>query len=341
MGIKINKKRMGFVKILKNKAYSKRMQVKPKRRRQGKTDYYARRRLVMQDKNKYDSKKYRLVARRTNAKIIAQIIYSTMTGDRVLCAADSTELKNHGLTAGLTNYASCYATGLLLSRRLLKQVGLGDMYGSNSDVNGEYFNVDDDVQEKRPFKALLDVGIARTTTGARVFGVLKGACDGGINVPHNTKRFPGYSRAQVKQVVNKRGKKTDDTERVEANFDAKQHRNRIMGNHVTVYMNQLKKENATKFKDQFSQWDKCLTANKAKSCEEVYKKVHAAIIADPSRRGSGSRKEGTRKVISAKPELVQQDSKGRKWLANFRLTTAQRQEKVNAKFANAMAALNN
>merc|ERR1712086_1225243 len=301
-------------------AYSKRMQVKPKRRRQGKTDYYARRRLVMQDKNKYDSKKYRLVARRTNAKIIAQIIYSTMTGDRVLCAADSTELKNHGLTAGLTNYASCYATGLLLSRRLLKQVGLGDMYGSNSDVNGEYFNVDDDVQEKRPFKALLD---------------------GGINVPHNTKRFPGYSRAQVKQVVNKRGKKTDDTERVEANFDAKQHRNRIMGNHVTVYMNQLKKENATKFKDQFSQWDKCLTANKAKSCEEVYKKVHAAIIADPSRRGSGSRKEGTRKVISAKPELVQQDSKGRKWLANFRLTTAQRQEKVNAKFANAMAALNN
>jgi len=221
-----------------------------------------------------------------------------MTGDRVLCAADSTELRTHGLTAGLTNYASAYATGLLLARRLLKQVGLADMYNANTDVNGEYFNVDDDVQDKRPFKALLDVGINRTTTGARVFGVLKGACDGGVNVPHNTKRFPGYTRGKVQAVVNKRGRKTDDTEVVEAQFDAKQHRNRIYGNHVTIYMNTLKKNDADKFKIQFSQWEKALVAAKVKTCEELYKKVHAAIIADPSRRGKGSRKEGTRTIVS-------------------------------------------
>ena len=111
---------MGFVKVVKNKAYSKRMQVKPKRRRQGKTDYYARRRLTFQDKNKYDSKRYRLVVRRTNAQMLTQIIYSTMTGDRVLCAAESMELKGYGLTAGLTNYAASYCTGLLIARRLLK-----------------------------------------------------------------------------------------------------------------------------------------------------------------------------------------------------------------------------
>ena len=185
---------MAFVKIIKNKAYSMRMQVKPKRRRQGKTDYYARRRLTCQDKNKYDSKKYRLVVRRTCRKIICQVIYSTMTGDRVLCAAESTELRNHGLTAGLTNYSSAYCTGLLLARRLLKSVGLAEMYKTNGDINGDYYNVEFavDEQEKRPFKALLDVGINRTTTGARIFGALKGACDGGINVPHKTKRFPGY-----------------------------------------------------------------------------------------------------------------------------------------------------
>ena len=120
--------RMGFVKIVKNKAYSMRMQVKPKRRRQSKTDYYARRRLVNQDKSKYDSKKYRLVSRRTCSKVIAQIVYSTMTGDRVMCAAESTELRAHGVTAGLTNYSASYATGLLLARRLLTQVGLADMY---------------------------------------------------------------------------------------------------------------------------------------------------------------------------------------------------------------------
>jgi len=37
---------MGYIKVLKNKAYSSRYQVKFKRRREGKTDYYARRRLV-------------------------------------------------------------------------------------------------------------------------------------------------------------------------------------------------------------------------------------------------------------------------------------------------------
>ena len=200
---------MAFVKIVKNKAYSMRMQVKPKRRRQGKTDYYARRRLTCQDKNKYDSKKYRLVVRKTCSKIICQIIFSTMTGDRVLCAAESAELKAHGLTAGLTNYSAAYCTGLLLARRLLKQVGLAEMYKSTATINGDYFNVDEDVQDKRPFKALLDVGIARTTTGARVFGALKGACDGGINIPHKTKRFPGYSAAKVTAIANKRGKNVD------------------------------------------------------------------------------------------------------------------------------------
>ncbi len=52
--------------------------------------------------------------------MICQIIYSTMTGDKVLCAADSSELKKYGLTAGLTNYSSAYCTGFLLARRLLK-----------------------------------------------------------------------------------------------------------------------------------------------------------------------------------------------------------------------------
>lgn len=42
------------------------------------------------------------------------------------------------------------------------------------------------------FRCYLDVGLARTTTGARVFGAMKGAVDGGLNVPHSLKRFPGY-----------------------------------------------------------------------------------------------------------------------------------------------------
>lgn len=61
---------MGFIKVVKTSSYYSRYQVKFRRRREGKTDYQARRRLIQQDKNKYDSKKYRLVVRRTNARII-------------------------------------------------------------------------------------------------------------------------------------------------------------------------------------------------------------------------------------------------------------------------------
>ena len=32
--------------------------------------------------------------------------------------------------------------------------------------------------------------ISRATTGARVFGALKGAVDGGLDIPHSEKRFP-------------------------------------------------------------------------------------------------------------------------------------------------------
>src|SRR4051812_8768233 len=65
---------MGLVKVVKNRAYFKRFQTKFKRRREGKTDYYARKRLTVQDKNKYNTPKYRLIVRFTNKDIIAQVI---------------------------------------------------------------------------------------------------------------------------------------------------------------------------------------------------------------------------------------------------------------------------
>uniref|UniRef100_A0A2I2ZRH5 Ribosomal protein L5 eukaryotic C-terminal domain-containing protein n=1 Tax=Gorilla gorilla gorilla TaxID=9595 RepID=A0A2I2ZRH5_GORGO len=63
---------MGFVKVVKNKADFKRYQ--------GKTDYYARKRLVIQDKNKYNTPKYRMIVRVTNRDIICQIAYARIEG---------------------------------------------------------------------------------------------------------------------------------------------------------------------------------------------------------------------------------------------------------------------
>jgi hypothetical protein len=61
---------------------------------------------------------------------------------------------------------------LLLARRLLKKLGLDELYPGNQEVTGEDYNVEAG-EEQRPFTALLDVGLARTTTGNRVFGALK------------------------------------------------------------------------------------------------------------------------------------------------------------------------
>ncbi|KHN10903.1 60S ribosomal protein L5-1 [Glycine soja] len=47
-------------------------------------------------------------------------------------------------------------------------------------------------ESRRPFCALLDVGLIRTTTGNHVFGALKGALDGGLDIPHSDKRFVGF-----------------------------------------------------------------------------------------------------------------------------------------------------
>jgi large subunit ribosomal protein L5e len=239
---------MAFIKVLKTSPYYSRYQVKFRRRREGKTDYYARRRLVQQDKNKYDSKKYRLVVRRTNKRIITQIISASIKGDHVLAQADSHELKKFGLDSGLTNYAAAYATGLLLARRLLTDLGMADMYKGIENADGEFFDVTEKGvnEDRRPFKALLDVGLVRTTTGNRVFGALKGAVDGGIYVPHNTKRFPGYHLEKVQAQTGKRGKVIEKGKATGV-YNAKEHREHIFGLHVQTYMDKLKKEDANKY----------------------------------------------------------------------------------------------
>ena len=178
---------MGHVKVLKNAAYSKRYNVKFRRRREGKTDYQARKRLIVQDKNKYNSPRYRLCVRITNKDIICQIFSADITHDVCMLAAYSHELPRYGVKVGLTNYAACYCTGLLLARRLLTSLGMEEMYQGaepEADVQtvkyGKRTLYVEDLEwetERRPFRCNLDVGITATSTGARVFGALKGDSD--------------------------------------------------------------------------------------------------------------------------------------------------------------------
>ncbi|ETN73981.1 hypothetical protein RB195_017191 [Necator americanus] len=250
---------MGAVRVIKNKAFFKRFQVKHKRRRQGKTDYYARTRLTKQDKNKYNTPKYRLVARFTNKDIVAQIAYSKIEGDVIVTAAYSHELPNYGIKVGLTNYAAAYATGLLLARRHLKNLQLDKTFRGQDDVNGEYFVVEEE-NGRRPFKAVLDVGLSRTTTGCKIFGVMKGVVDGGIDIPHSETRFFGYDSETKK-------------------YDAEAHRDRIFGKHVADYMRLLREEDEEAYKRQFSQF--IVNGVEPDDLEQMYKNAHDAIRRNP------------------------------------------------------------
>jgi len=263
---------MPFVKIVKNKAYFSRFQVKYRRRREGKTDYRARRQMVLQDKTKYGAPKYRLVVRRTCSDIIAQVVHATITGDKVLMAAYSHELPVFGINVGLTNYAAAYATGLLVARRTLAKLKIADKFAGAKETTGAFEAVrvkgdkDDESEDRFPFKAILDVGLARTTTGARLFGVLKGAVDGGIAVPHKPNRFPGFDKAKKE-------------------LDAKVHRERIFGIHVSKYLKDViaqKKENPDEKLNQFTKFEKL--GIKPDGIEAMYKNAHAAIRKEPMKK---------------------------------------------------------
>jgi len=286
--------------VVKSKAYFKRFQVKYRRRREGKTDYQARRSLVIQDKNKYNSPKYRFVVRFTNTDVICQIAYAKMTGDVVMTAAYSHELPGFGIPVGLTNYAATYATGLLLARRHLKKLGLDTKYAGNtkdSDAGNDYTVAPLD-EGPRPFLALLDVGLARTTTGARLFGALKGALDGGLNIPHSEKRFFGFDKESKK-------------------LDPQQLRKVIFSGHVSDYMKSLSQSRPDRYKKQFSRYIKAgISPDKI---EGLYKNAHKAIRADPSK-----------KVKDAKPKST---TKPKKHNRN-RLTLNQRKARVVQKLAN-------
>jgi len=289
---------MAFLKVVKTKAYFKRFQVKYRRRRESKTDYYARKRLVSQDKNKYNSPKYRLVVRFSNRDVTAQIVRAKIVGDEVIAAAYAHELKNYGVPVLVKNYAAAYATGLLVARRLLAKLGLGDKYQGNTAVNGEDYNVPHLDDGPAPFRALLDVGLHRTTTGSKLFAALKGAADGGIEIPHSERRFVGYKSEEKK-------------------LHADILRKHIFGQHVADFMKELKADDASTYERQFSQYIKA--GIKPDDVEALWTKAHKAIRANPL----PAKKE--KKIVAAKR------------YSRTPLTLSQRKDRVRQKLASRAA----
>ena len=132
-----------------------------RRRRENKTDYKARRILLT-------SGLPRIVVRITNKYFILQAVESDEAQDKVISTVTSKELLKNGwdkkMSGSLKSIPAGYLTGLLLAKKLKK---------------GKY---------------IMDLGMIRTLKGSRVFAVVKGLIDGGLDIPANESVFPSEER---------------------------------------------------------------------------------------------------------------------------------------------------
>lgn len=138
-----------------------------RRRREGKTDYKARRAMII-------SRVPRVVARGSLKHMNVQIIQATSKGDEVLAAANSQELYTYGWKAACGNIPSAYLTGLLCGRRAV---------------------------EKKVKSAVADIGLGQPAKGARVFASIKGVLDAGVNVPHKPDKLPSEERLMGQHIA--------------------------------------------------------------------------------------------------------------------------------------------
>jgi len=148
-------------------ARSGRYKVPFRRRREGLTNYYKRRKLLL-------SGKPRLVVRITNRYVIAQLVRAKPEGDVTLVSAHSGELRKYGWKGGTKNTPSAYLVGLLVGLKALR-AGVGE--------------------------AILDIGLRRATKGARVFAVAKGAVDAGLKIPLGEEVVPSEERLRGEHIA--------------------------------------------------------------------------------------------------------------------------------------------
>jgi large subunit ribosomal protein L18 len=133
-----------------------------RRRREGKTNYYQRTKLVVADVP-------RMVVRKTNRHIIIQLVTADMDDDRTLVAANSAELEKYGYMGSTSNTPAAFLTGILFAVKAKK---------------AHYSN------------AVMDIGLHRATPGARVFAALKGAVEANLDVPHSEEILPSDERVK-------------------------------------------------------------------------------------------------------------------------------------------------
>lgn len=139
-----------------------------RRRHEHKTDYKARLSLL-------ESGKPRIVARKSNRYILVQAVTTSGAQDHVIATMTSKALLAKGWpaanAASLKSLPAAYLTGFLFAQQLLQRK---------------------DKQEE----AIFDIGMHRNIHKSRLYAVLKGLLDAGLDIPHSDEALPSEEDIQ-------------------------------------------------------------------------------------------------------------------------------------------------
>ena len=135
--------------------------IKQRRRREGRTDYRKRLKLLK-------SRKIRIVVRKSIKNIRVQFVDYEESGDKILASAISTDLiKNYNWKYSTSTIPAAYLTGFLAAKKAL----------------------DSGIKE-----GILDIGRIKPIKGSKIFASLKGIIDAGIECPFNGEKLPDENR---------------------------------------------------------------------------------------------------------------------------------------------------
>ncbi|PJE81167.1 50S ribosomal protein L18 [Candidatus Pacearchaeota archaeon CG10_big_fil_rev_8_21_14_0_10_32_42] len=144
------------------------MKTLKRRKKEGKTDYLKRMKLLK-------SEKPRLVFRKTNSYVISQYVESESAQDKVIFGINSKMLLNHGwpenLKGSLKSIPASYLTGYLTAKK---------------------------IQKDKLESPIVDLGMQRIIEKTRIFAFIKGLIDGGIEIECPKEKFPEEERLKGK-----------------------------------------------------------------------------------------------------------------------------------------------
>jgi large subunit ribosomal protein L18 len=146
------------------------MKTLQRRRREGRTDYMKRFKLLK-------SSSPRIIFRKTNRYIIAQYVTSKEAQDKIEIGITSKDLKKFGWPAefegSLKSIPAAYLTGLLIGKEIIKK------------------------KLKTP---IVDFGMTRVLSKNRGFAFLKGIVDAGVKIKCDEEQFPEEERIMGKNL---------------------------------------------------------------------------------------------------------------------------------------------